>query len=251
MYKIFTVESGHVTEGVRVEKFKLHGAGVIIPAVLVGDMGRGRKLGVLPVQLLPEQQEIWEEKGGVTIHAAEVGQTQAGNSKLLSCSKENTTERIIVVFRTKIGYRGSNSHTGDIANEWWELDYWHKPDAEKAGVEVKPRYTREEVQKYSQRIMRIAYPVKYHQCRWDDGFKRHVEFHPFPGEIIADGIIAQGAAGRMGSGKQLIALMPKNTVFRTGYSGRLYGAPSAHYYVWTGEKLLFATLEERQLADLF
>jgi hypothetical protein len=41
----------------------------------------------------------------------------------------------------------------------------------------------------------------------------------------------------MGSGSQYIATMPKDVVFRTSYSGRLYGAPSAHYYVWTGERL--------------
>jgi hypothetical protein len=55
----------------------------------------------------------------------------------------------------------------------------------------------------------------------------------------------------MGSGEQIVALMSKNVVFRTGYSGRLYGAPSAHYYMWDGEKLLVATWDERVAADLF
>jgi len=45
--------------------------------------------------------------------------------------------------------------------------------------------------------------------------------------------------------------MPKGVVFRTGYSGRLYGAPAAHYYVFDGEKILAATWEERMLTELF
>ena len=53
--KVYTVENGKVAEGVRVDSFTLKGAGVTIPAIIVGEEGRGRKLGVLPVQLRPEQ----------------------------------------------------------------------------------------------------------------------------------------------------------------------------------------------------
>jgi hypothetical protein len=74
---------------------------------------------------------------------------------------------------------------------------------------------------------------------------------PFPGEIIAEGTIAQGDAGRAGSGDQIVALMPHGVVFRTGYSRRRYGKPSAHYYVFDGEKILAATREEREASDIF
>ena len=74
-------------------------------------------------------------------------------------------------------------------------------------------------------------------------------FAEFPGEILIEGEIAQGAAGRMGRGKQLVAAIPKGVWFRTGYSGRLYGKPTAHYYKWDGATLIAMTWDERQLAQ--
>ena len=203
--KIFTIESGNVTEGIRVDSFTLKGAGITIPAILVGEEGRGRRLGVLPVQLLPSSYKEWQEEGTVSIHSAKVGETRAGKPKLLETSGITDTEKCICVFRTKIGFRGGNSHTGD-RDGGTEKNYW--------GAE---------------------YPT----------------FHPFPGEILCGGVIAQGDAGRVGSGEQLAAIMPANIVFRTGYSGRLYGAPSAHYYLFRDGQILSATWEEREVADIF
>lgn len=77
------------------------------------------------------------------------------------------------------------------------------------------------------------------------------KFRPFPGEVICKGIIAQGMAGRMGSGEQLIAVMPKGVVFSTSYRGRLYGEPPEHYYLFDGENILPATWEERLISDIF
>jgi hypothetical protein len=68
---------------------------------------------------------------------------------------------------------------------------------------------------------------------------------------LVRGICANGDAGKMASGEQLVAVMPRGVVFRTYYSGRLYGDPSAHYYVWTGMELLSATWDERAIGDLF
>ena len=203
--KIFTIESGKVKEGVRVDSFTLKGAGVTIPAIVVGEEGRGRKLGVLPVQLLPNSYKEWQEKGTILIHSAKVGQTKAGKPKLIEVSEVTDTGRCVCVFRTQIGYRGGNSHTGD-RDGGTKRDYW--------------------------------------------GAERPT-FHPFPGEILCEGTIAQGAAGRMGSGTQLVAVMPAGIVFRTSYSGRLYGAPSAHYYLFRDGQLLSATWEEREAAEIF
>jgi len=75
-------------------------------------------------------------------------------------------------------------------------------------------------------------------------------FAKFPGTVLVEGTIAQGAAGRMGSGTQMVAVMPKGVWFRTGYSGRLYGKPAAHYYKWDGENLVSMTWDERQLAQV-
>jgi len=204
--KIFTIESGKVFKGVTVNAFTLKGAGVTIPAVIIGEEGRGRQLGVLPVQLLSDSYKEWLEKGRTHIFFAEIGTTKAGKPKLFQTEGADTTEKCICVFRTKIGFRGGNSHTGDRDGE--------------EGKDEKDLYY------------------------WGS-------FHPFPGEILCEGIIAQGDAGRMGRGRQMIAIMPENTVFRTAYSGRLYGAPCAHYYIYRDGQILSATWEEREVAEIF
>lgn len=203
--KIFTIENGKVTKGARIDSFKLKGAEITIPAIIVGEEGRGRELGVLPVQLLPEQYEEWKEKGCTHIFFATVGTTKAGKPKLFQTEDADTTEKCICVFRTRIGFRGGNSHTGD-RDGGTEKDFWGR------------------------------------ECP---------TFYPFPGEILCKGIIAQGAAGRMGSGEQLVAIMPAGIVFRTGYSGRLYGRPAAHYYLFRDGQILSATWEEREVTEIF
>ncbi|AFV77253.1 hypothetical protein Theos_2263 (plasmid) [Thermus oshimai JL-2] len=82
-YLIFTVDRGHVVPGARVEKFVLRGAGVEVPALLLGEEGRGRKLFPVPVV---------GAAPGDTILAAEVGQTRTGRPKLLARPEATTDE---------------------------------------------------------------------------------------------------------------------------------------------------------------
>lgn len=234
-YRVFTIEDGKPSEGADIGDFKLSGAGRTIPAIVIGEMGRNRERGVLPIATPPmapcpqQGKDVWDHAEkcsscGVAmgpktpgthtrshplagevrgrLMAAEIGQTQGGRPKLLAQDAPDATEKVLVVFRTRIGYRGGNSHTGDRTPETRHLD---------SGA----------------------------------------SFLPFPGEIICRGRIAQGDAGGMGAGEHLVALMPKGVVFRTGYSGRLYGAPSSHYYKWDGERLMSITWDERVATDLF
>ncbi|MBI1934159.1 hypothetical protein HYS30_00665, partial [Candidatus Peregrinibacteria bacterium] len=62
-FRIFTISSGSVEEGAQVGKLTLKGAGIDIPAILVGESGRGREVGALPVQLTSAQEAEWQEKG--------------------------------------------------------------------------------------------------------------------------------------------------------------------------------------------
>ena len=245
--KVFTVKSGKIEEGVRVDSFTLKGAGVSIPAIIIGEEGRGRQLGVLPVQLLPDTYKEWQQNGYAYIHSATVGTTKAGKPKLFQTDKANTLEKCICVFRTTIGYRGGNSHTGDCKEEYWAPNWLWKSDISALGIELKERYTKEEAVSITEELNSSAKA----QYDWDQVFGRKLEFHPFPGEIICEGIIAQGDAGRMGSGEQLVAIMPAGIVFRTGYSGRLYGHPAAHYYIFRDGQILSATWDEREVSDIF
>lgn len=187
--KIFTVSNGSVVEGAKVEPFKLKGAGIEIPAIIVGEEGRNREIGIIPIDLINKEAK--------TICLCKLSQTKSGKPKLIETTENDDNDKIVVVLRTPFGFRGSNSHNGDV------LD------------------------------------------------KEIPSFHPFPGEILVKGRKADGIAGNMAHGDQLIAIIPIKTVFSTGYSGRLYGKPGRHYYYHDGNKLLSATWVERETTDCF
>ncbi len=195
--KMFTISSGRVSHGVKVKTLRLAGSDIEIPAIIVGEEGRGRQSGVLPISLPSALHGQWKKGEEVKIFTASVGTTKAGKPKLFASTETTSSdEEAILVFETKIGFRGGNCHSGDSTGE----------DA----------------------------------------------YLPFPGKILATGMIAQGDAGRMGSGEQIVAVMPKESIFRTGYSGRLYGCASSHFYKWDGSSLLGGiTPEDREVSDLF
>jgi len=283
-YKVFTARHRTVEDGAELKRFELDGAGVAIDAILVGEGGRGRKLGVLSVQgsgrtlcphagqklnhriygapdevrkdkcqlcgtiegwerdgehrfhdgtTTPEFQAVHPNTGSVPVRlmAAGVGKARSGKPKLFAASQANNNEAAIVIMRTGMGYRGGNSHTGDIIG--WECRCGAK------GAEVER-------------------PEKCPGCgkekdggHWDHDRAITLIVAQFPGQVLAEGTIAQGDAGRMGHGQQYVVLMPKGVVFRTGFRGRLYGGPDAVYYVFDGERLLVATWEERMATDCF
>jgi len=188
--KVFTMQNGRATEGAVVKTLPI--GGVDRPVLTVGQDGRGRKLGFILVQLLPEQQEELARNGRTTITDCRINETPR---RIISCGP-SADDKVLCVLRTHIGFRGSNYHTGD-----WD------PEKE--------------------------------------------DYLPFPGEVIAWGRIAQGDAGRMGSGEQLLAVIPKGVVFRTAYTGRLYGEPEEHFWCFDGETILSLTRDEREATCIF
>lgn len=198
-YPIFTVERGVPERGAVVRRFELSD-GTVIPAILIGERGRGRELGVLPVAGV----EL-SETGSTTIYAASIAETRSGRKKLIAADSPNTQDAAIVVFRTKPGYRGGCVHTGDIV-----------------AVE-------EDEDAFS--------PSRYLSFK----------FAPLPGEVLCEGYTAQGDAGRMGGGPQIVLLLPRGEVVRVNRSGRLYGDPPSRYFVFDGDRLLVATWDERFL----
>ncbi|HPC30989.1 MAG TPA: hypothetical protein PK119_00790 [Candidatus Paceibacterota bacterium] len=167
-----------------VQLFIFHNKEITIPAILVGEEGRGRRLGVLPVSgLTPEEMNELDEKGNVIIFDGEIGETHSGRPKLIA--HENKTENeCIIVLRGHIGFRGSNDIT-------------------------------------------ISEGVK---------------------EILS-GVIAQGAAGAMGSGGQWILKCRFGSTIKMTVGGRLYGAPSEYIYKISSDGVLALTGEENDLLD--
>ncbi|MEI7653551.1 MAG: hypothetical protein WCJ70_04775 [bacterium] len=249
-YKIFTVNEARVTPGARVLNHSLKGAGIEIPAIIVGEEGRGRELGVLPV-------------GGISLKVdgsydpilfAEVGQTKAGKPKLWAKSDATSGDFAVVVLPTKIGFRGGNSHTGDRGEPNYKLNFGTL--GYEAQQVIKGKITDHPVEGWKEDFYYGVFPSSMRDKLLEQGFQdvdfeEVLNFLPFPGRILTKGTIAEGTAGRVGSGDQMVALIPKYAVFRTAYSGRLYGGPAAHYYRFDGEKILAATWDERILSDVF
>src|SRR5690606_13502734 len=108
MYRIFTIYNGTVSVGARIQSFTLSGSGVTLPAtIVVGEEGRGRSTGVLPISGAPEGAEI--------IHFADLGGSRTGKPKLVWKEAAGTDDMIIVLDLTDIGFRGSNFRHGDFA----------------------------------------------------------------------------------------------------------------------------------------
>lgn len=246
--QIYSISEG-AQEGATVSAFVLK-SGDMIPAIIVGQSGRGRSQGVLPVQLLPQSHAEWQEKASVKISFARVGETRAGNPRLIQEPGIGEIDRFIAVFRTPIGFRGGNSHTGDRGETRCTPDYYLAEKLESAGIKLPAPangkfYTKKEACTLSAKV--------YSPEEGDTaGFKVEIDFLPFPQlHTLSSGGIAQGDAGGMGSGSQLVSVMPVGKVFRTGISGRRYGNPNAYYYLHDGDRLMCATWADRELADLW
>jgi hypothetical protein len=132
-----------------------------------------------------------------------------------------------VVYASSIGFRGGNSHTGDLAG--WVC---------RCGAQGRELDLPERCSGWKEGDSSWSHEPAY-------------RFEPYPGEVIVRGVIAQGDAGRMGSGEQLVATLRRGAVARAARSGRLYGAPRSWYYRFDGGQLQAATWEQRVAADLW
>lgn len=216
-YRVFTVAPAYgggliVTDGAKVEAVAIKAANTSISAVLIGEEGRGRERAVLPCPAVPE---------GERLMAASVGASQSGKPRLNSAQGALSSDAAVVVLRTSMGFRGGNAHTGEPVG--WKC---------RCGASGSD-----------------ATPDTCPQCAASrtgySGPRR--EFAPFPGEIIARGRIAQGDAGRMGSGEQLVVVLKRGAVFRIRIFSDGRSRPSVYYGHWDGEHVVLMTAEEREL----
>lgn len=104
--KIFTIKHSLISEGALVEEFKL-ASGITIPAVLVGEEGRGRELGVLPIK---------GAQPGDVVTDVVVSSTRSGRPCLIAqAASAGDDDSCVVIMRTEYGFRGSCGHTGDFS----------------------------------------------------------------------------------------------------------------------------------------
>lgn len=247
-YRIFTIAHSKVEAGAAVQQLCIKGAGIEIPAILMGEEGRGRSRGVIPVGNLPL---VPCPDRGKHLCWPQVDQRGSGDNRCFKC------QAAVVRGQPEPATFCIHPDAGDVAAQ---RILFASIGATKAG---KPKFlsaTQADTDEFMLAVLRT--PIGYRGSNQHTGDRTGevkkdildrevIQFHPFPGEIIAEGHIAQGDAGRAGSGMQLVAKIPKNTVFRTGYSGRLYGGPSSHYFKWDGFRVISATWEERAASDAF
>jgi hypothetical protein len=101
-YRIFTLKgrADWLVEGAEVEEFILSN-GTAITAVAVGETGRGRSLGLLPINA----------NKGRFVTLVTIGTTKAGHPRLFVSNGKPTDDEAIVVWKLEGGYRGSLSYT--------------------------------------------------------------------------------------------------------------------------------------------
>ena len=156
--------------------------GVEIPAITVGEKGRGRQCGVLPVKLRKEKFEEWKKDKKVKIQYATISQTKTHRPKLIENAKNKYEDHVILILRSPIGFRGSNEHK----------------------------------------------------------FNRNVT-------CLVEGVIAQGEAGYMGSGRQYVVVSPVPNKITVSIDGRRYGKPHGYIYTISREGVSVMTDKEAEL----
>jgi hypothetical protein len=253
--KIFTIEAGSVRDNAEVTALTL-ASGVKIPVVTVGEEGRGRKLGVLPISLLPKSQAMWDYEKKVHIENVLIGETRSGRPKLIEAEPDSYTDHAVMVLKTPAGFRGSNQHGAKLiwklhADIWsflWEGEFKTVTGRFKSDILRNP-VTEEIFEQYSK-----AYPnaISSQTGRIEDFVENVAETAvegSLPGQTIASGQIAQGAAGRAGSGEQFVVIMPRDTTWAVKMTGRLYGRPSSYEYVFDGTVVTAYTARDLELMD--
>lgn len=220
--RIFTLWGGRgeVEVGATVGKYYLKGAGISIPAIMIGERGRGRKLGVMPVQLEGNLKTLWDEKGAVRVKFGYLDKTRSGKYKLVVPALNNPRfdeNFCLVIVRANIGFRGYNAITG----------------AERLYAIPKLLWWEEIVELLGERAKLEKIPLG--DVPPDAEYMFDFAYSDFPGEVLITGKIAQGEAGRMGAGMQYIALFPRNRWARMYIGGKTYGAPHEYYFSWKGE----------------
>lgn len=239
--KIFTVAAATVKVGAEVLALTL-ASGVQIPVVTVGEEGRGRKLDVLPVKLLPESQPVWDYQKKVRVENVRVGETHSGRPKLIEIEPDGNNSHAVIVMATQAGFRGNNRHGAQI---WWRLRIGDVEGRFKSDIVNNP-----EIETIMQKAKdHLPYCHSANVREFVEDFSEIFVKGDLPGQVIAHGEIAEGAAGRAGGGEQFIAIMPKDTHWAAKMLGRLYGKPSSYEYVFDGQKVIAYTARDLELIE--
>lgn len=229
-------------------------------AVVVGESGRGRSLGVLPVinapqAACPRRSTRYASDNtncpacgcavsvsdGHCDHPADAGLVPGrpafGAIKYgpvgpyLDASVAEADGRALVVFRTPVGNRGGNAHTG--ASCGWrcpvcgETGHGEPPELCTPCVARELAELRSKTPDHTGELKDIMYKMSQRPIP---------NYLPIPGEVIVRGRIAMGDAGRVASGEQLMVRFEAGSIFRVAVKTGTT-RPDEWVYSWDGAKL--------------
>jgi hypothetical protein len=181
--------------------------------VPLGESGRGRQLTRVPLgsaltDALGEARRVGR---------CSVMRTNEQGTLLLVEERDANDRRALVIIRDQSGFRGS-----------WELAGRVEPCARPTDG---PGY--------------CPACFQYLGVAENPAGHRDVSIPVPQGTILAQGACAQGDAGRMGGGPEMLLLLQPGQEVVIRRSGRLYGAPSCILVRWDGDRLSLETPEER------
>lgn len=218
-HAIFTVTRGSVRPGADVHAVAIGDGKIAINAIVVGAEGRGRRRGLLPVSGPVDAPPY------VPRHPASHADPTGPVGSIIAAT----------IGTTRTGSPKFISDASPVDASACIVVF-----AVEGGFRGSVSYT-------GDRDLSHGKPEAWCLQDPDDS----ISFLPFPGECLAEGNVAEGEAGRAGSHRQIIAMVPRHVVFRVGYHGRLYGGPAAHYLMFDGRDLRMNTWAERVAADLW
>jgi hypothetical protein len=223
--KVFTIAE-RVSPGATVSFVNFERAGLYdIPAIVIGEKGKGRKESIIPVDIEAIDTDIDTKES--KINNVIVGKSTNGGPKLFKAI-EDDIHFCLLVIRTPIGFRGYSQHNGD-------------------------RYAfvcDDDLCRYKEEILPLDdLPLVCPNC----GESRTLRglMLPFPGEHISWARIGEGPNGKTAGSMQYITVMPKDAVFRIALGNSEHKMSGSTYYCYNGKNLNALTWSERRIVEIF
>lgn len=253
--KIYTISDGTATRGARVEKRQIANASEIY-VIEVGEAGRGRSTGWVVCDPKVVKQERKTFTFRISLICGEVWDTFMPMEGYIPSSWHECIPRTRKLLgREEIISKFPGEKDNKPADAYGSGD-WESPAVVESGIlgttkSGAPKlYLGEEESKEVLVVMRTL--LGFRGSNAQTGDKIGEQYLPFPGKIIVSGRIAQGDAGRAGSGTQIIAILKDGDIFREEMVGRLYGSPPERFYKISGGKIIGGVSpEERAASEIF
>jgi len=241
--QLFTVGPESVEFGTVVGTLSEAG-GNKVPAILIG-ISR-IEIGVVRVELTPEQHEEWSSVGYVTIKKAKPFIGKGKGLTLIAANEttEHDNSKAVVIIRADNAISCSEQ-TGDLLE--FPKHYMLKTESlEKVTKQLQSTLGIKRLGASPDDtllLVEASYFKKTYGLE-DSDFLPAAYFLDFPGKVLL-------STGEGGCVEEMVAEIPLNNIFRVCFHDPDETDDIEMYYVWDGEKILNATWEQRGMYQQF